>query len=167
MMLIAFSMALLGKLALSANGVINNAEVDSLENESINTATAIGQGMIERIAVKGYDHNFFGGIDTSTTAFASTLGRDGAGEIAGKDTTFNDVDDYAGFQDSVTTPRIGKFYVSCSVCYVNEAAPFDSTIIRTFMKRITVAVTNSFLVDPSDPRKLKTAVTLSKLIAYR
>jgi hypothetical protein len=167
MMLIACGMALLGKLVLSANNVIGNAEVDTLESEAINTATAIGQGMIERIVVKGYDHNFFGGKDTVATAFASTLGRDGVGEVAGKDTTFNDVDDYKGFQDSVATPRIGKFYVTCSVCYVNETSPFDSTATRTFMKRVTVSVTSNFLVDPSDPRKLNAAITLSKLIAYR
>ncbi len=165
--MIAFAMALLGKLVLSANGVINNAEVDSLESESINTATAIGQGMIERIGVKGYDDVFFGGIDTAATAFKATLGRDGVGEVAGKDTTFDDMDDYAGFLDSVATPRFGKFYLSCGVCYVNATAPFDSTSTQTFMKRIRVTVTNSYLVDPADPRKLSGGITMYKLVAYR
>jgi hypothetical protein len=53
MMLIACGMALLGKLVLSANGVMGNAEIDTMGSEAINTATAIGQGMIERIVVKG------------------------------------------------------------------------------------------------------------------
>jgi hypothetical protein len=167
MMLIAFGMALLGKLLLSANSVIGNSEVDALESEAINAATAIGQGTVDRIAVKGYDHTFFGGMDTAASAFKPTLGRDGVGEVAGKDTTFNDVDDYKGFQDSIATPRFGKFYVSCNVWYVTEATPFDTTATQTFMKKISVSVTNSFLIDPTDPRKLSGAITLSKLIAYR
>ncbi len=167
MLLIAFGVALLGRLVLSTNTMIGNAEVDSSSSESLNTATAIGQGMIARIAVKGYDHNFFGGIDTIASAFKATLGRDGVGEVAGRDTTFNDIDDYAGFQDSVSTSRFGKFYLSCGVCYVNQGAPFDSTASQTFMKRITVTVTNNYLVDPNDPRKLASGITLYKLVAYR
>lgn len=167
MLLVAFGMALLGKLVLSANGVIGNAEVDTLESEAITTAAGIGQGMLDRIAVRGYDHNFFGGVDTIATAFTSSLGRDGAGEVAGRDTTFNDVDDYLGFQDSVATPRFGKFFMTCNVSYVNETPPFSTTASRTLMKKISVTVTNNFLVDPADPRKLSGGITLERLIAYR
>ena len=128
--------------------------------------TGIAQGMIERILVKGYDDKFFGGKDTAVSAFSTTLGKD-AGEVAGRDTTFDDIDDYKGYQDSVAHPRLGKFYVSCNVWYVSETAPFDTTASKTFLKKISVSVTNSYLVDSTDTRKIRRAVSLTRYVGYR
>lgn len=167
MLLVALVMALLGRVMISTNSVITSGEVDELTNEAIMTATGVGQAMVDRIVIKGFDHNCFGGIDTSATAFSAILGRDGAGEVIGRDTTFNDIDDYKGFIDSSATPRLGKFYVTCDVHYVNETPPFDSTGIRTYMKRINVRVTNSYMVEAGNPQKLGSGLTLSRLVVYR
>lgn len=162
------ALVLLGKLALSTNAFLGDSEVMQSQSEVITTASTIGQSTLEKIVVRGYDHNFPGDNDTVTTGslvFASNLGVD-AGEVAGKDTTFNDLDDFKGFSDSLVTPRFGKFFISCKVYYTNEASPYDSTGSRTFLKRVDVTVNNSYMVNPNDPLKLSAPITVSRYVAY-
>ncbi len=162
------SMVLLGKLAISTNTFVTDTDTMQLQMEAVTTATSLGQSVLEKISVRGYDHNFPGGNDTVTALSfvpAAALGVD-AGEVAGRDTTFNDVDDFKGFTDSVDTPRFGKFYVTCDVYYANETPPYDSTGTRTFLKRIDVSIRNVFMVDPDDPLKLPVPITVSRYIAY-
>lgn len=168
MMFVIGAMVLLGKLALSTNTFFADNEVVLLEAEAVTTATSIGQSVLEKINVRQFDNNYPNGIDTLSSSLfvpAMSLGRD-AGEPAGKDTTFNDIDDFDGFRDSVTTPRFGKFYVDCRVMYVAEVSPFDSSGVQTYLKKVNVTVTNSYLVDPANPLKLSVPLTVSRLIAY-
>jgi hypothetical protein len=162
------SLVLLGKLALSTNAFIADAETSQFEDETVATATSIGQGMLEKICVRGFDQNWPGGVDTITTAHLVSplsLGVD-AGENAVRDTTFNDVDDFRNYKDSVNTPRFGKFYVSCRVYYVRETAPYDSIAAKSFLKRVDVSMTNNFMTNPNDPLKLPVPLVVSRYVAY-
>lgn len=168
MLLAIGSLVLLGRLALSTNAFLGDNEVIQLQSEVITTATTIGQSTLEKIIVRGFDHNFPGNNDTVTASsfvLASNLGVD-AGEIAGRDTTFNDLDDFKGFKDSIDTPRFGKFYIACKVYYTNETSPYDSTGNRSFLKRVDVTVDNKFMVNPNDPLKLAAPLTVSRYVAY-
>jgi hypothetical protein len=168
MLFVIGAMVLLGKLALSTNAFFADNEVVLHEAEAITTATSIGQSVLEKISVRQFDNNYPNGNDTLSSALfvpAVSLGRD-AGELAGKDTMFNDIDDFKGFHDSVLTPRFGKFYMDCKVCYVSESSPFDSSGVQTYLKKVEVTVTNSYLVDPTNPLKLSVPLTVSRLIAY-
>jgi hypothetical protein len=168
MLLAIGAMVLLGKLALSTNAFLADTDTLQLESEAVTTATTIGQSAIEKILVRGFDHNYPGDNDTVTTAmFVSpgSLGRD-AGEMAGCDTTFNDIDDFMGFTDSVSTPRLGTYYVTCSVYYVRESSPYDSVGTATFLKRVDVSVTSSYMINPNDPLKLPVPIKVSRTIAY-
>jgi hypothetical protein len=168
MLFVIGSMVLLGKLALSTNAFFADNEVVLHQAEAVTTATSIGQSALEKISVRQYDNNYPNGNDTLSSSFfvpANTLGRD-LGELAGKDTMFNDIDDFKGFRDSVVTPRFGKFYVDCSVCYVAETSPFDSSGVQAYLKKVEVTVTNSYLIDPTNPLKLSSPLRVSRLIAY-
>ena len=164
------ALVLLAKLALSGNALLLDNQVMIWQTEAIETATGIGQSTIEKIEVRGYDEKAKGGSDTvQTSTFSTTLGPDAAlGDTVGKPSSYDDIDDFDGFTDSISTPRFGKFYVSCDVNYANVTSPYGTTASKTFMKRIDVTITNSFLVDASDQsRKLTSGITLSKFISYR
>jgi hypothetical protein len=167
-LLVAAALFLLVRLVLSTNTVFLDVGTMQQQNEAVTTATSLGQGMIERIITRGYDHAMPGGemID-SVSAFVaiSLLGPD-PGEVTGHDSTFNDVDDYAGFSDSVSTPRLGMFYRSCRVYYVEEGTPFNPSFMPTFLKRIDVTVSNRAMIDASDPLKLKGPLTVSRIVTY-
>lgn len=162
------SLVLLAKLSLSTNTFLGDMETSQYQDETMATATSIGQGMLERICVRGFDQNWPGGVDTITTAqlvSPFSLGVD-AGESALHDTTFNDIDDFRNYKDSVITPRFGKFYLSCRVYYTRETAPYDSIGVRSFLKRIDVSVTNAFMINPNDPLKLPVPLVVSRYVTY-
>jgi hypothetical protein len=164
------ALVLLGKLALSGNALLLDNQILIWQTEAIETATGIAQSTLEKIEVRGYDEKAKGGSDTvTTTVFSTTLGPDvTAGDTSGKPSSYDDIDDFDAFSDSVSTPRFGKFYISCDVNYVNVTSPYSTTASKTFMKSVDVTVTNSFMVDANDKsRKLTSGFTLSKFISYR
>lgn len=167
-LLVAGALFLLLRLALSTNTLFLDTGTMQEQNEAIATATSIGQEMIEQITTRGYDEEFPGGnLVDSADAFVppSLLGRD-PGESSGADTSFDDIDDFKGFTDSVDTPRLGKFYRTCEVVYVAENSPFDVVARQTFLKRIEVSVTNTRMIDPNDPLKLKGPIVLNRIVTY-
>lgn len=167
-LLVAGALFLLVRLALSTNTLFLDVGTMQLENEAIATATSLGQSMIEGIITRGYDHEYPGGelLDSANVFTQATLLGPDLGEIAGRDSTYNDIDDFRGYADSVVTPRLGTFHRSCRVYYVRESTPFDSSSVQTFLKRIDVRVTNSTMIDPNDPLKLKDPLLVSRLVTY-
>jgi hypothetical protein len=157
---------LIGKLVVSGNETLSIGQGMVLESEAIATATGIGQSMLERVTCRDYDNSIPPHMSPNRNSLAP-IGLD-AGEIAGKDTTFNDIDDYNGFVDTVMTPRFGKYLVSCSVYFVNENAPYNSTGAKALMKRIDIRVDNHYMVDPtgSDPDKLVAPLSLYQIVSY-
>ena len=166
MMMVAIAIMLIGKLVLSGNESLSIGQGMVVESEAIATATGIGQSMLERITCKSFDDTVRAYMSPDRSAFKS-IGRDGT-EVAGKDTTFNDIDDYNGYVDTVYTPRFGKFVVKCNVYFVSETSPYDSTAAKTYSKRIDVRVNNNFMVDTTgmDPDKLSTPLSLYQIVSY-
>jgi hypothetical protein len=60
---------------------------------------------------------------------------------------FNDIDDYHGYADTVSTSR-GDFVVTIQVGYVQENNPSVVVNTKTFYKAMTVSVSNDFLSSP-------------------
>jgi hypothetical protein len=166
MMMVAIAILLIGKLVLSGNESVTIGQGMVTESEAIATATGIGQSMLERITCRSYDDSVARYSSPDRSSFR-TIGLD-AGEIAGKDTSFDDIDDYNGFVDSVSTPRFGKYFVSCKVYFVNETAPYDSTASKTYTKRVDILVNNTFMVDTTgkDPDKLTGPLSLYQVVTY-
>ncbi len=160
------AIVMLSKLVLSGNNLMSTGEDMFLASQAIVEATTVGQSMIERITTRSFDNSIAAHGSPDSLSFAA-IGRD-AGEVDGADSTFNDIDDYNGYTQTVQSPKFGPMVVTCSVFFVRSTAPHDSLGSKTFMKRINVRVDNTFMVDHTgqDPVKLSGPLLLSQLVAY-
>jgi hypothetical protein len=70
---------------------------------------------------------------------SSALGRDPGETSIG---TFDDVDDFNNYNDTVTVPGVGLFHVICRVQYYDPSAD-TTTSQKTWYKLFTVAVTDT------------------------
>ncbi len=134
-----------------------------MNSEATITGTAIGQAEIEQIALKRFDQNLPPPLSTDSVGVLTSpadLGPD-PGENPDSASTFNDIDDYNGYIDSVYTPRFGYFKRTCSVYYVTATDPDANAETQTFIKRIDIEVYNPYIPAPNHE------LLLSKLISYR
>lgn len=163
MLLALAAMAILSGVTISANTLILNRTDLVQGSEAVITGTALGQALVEDATVKCFDQKVLPPLSTDTVSvltLASDLGID-SGEVAGNPVTFNDLDDYNGYTDSVETPRIGYFWRSCRVYYVTATSPDVNAGVRTFLKRIDVTVTSPYITLPGD------SIRVSKIVSYR
>lgn len=155
---------LLGILLVPVHQTSLNRQQVLIATEATNTATAIGQELIEEITVRKFDENYCGRGDsaTSATQFSATLTIETSkGDTAGRVWTYDDVDDYNNYKNTIFTPRLGNFIDSCKVYYVTEDAPDVVSGSQTFLKRIDVRVKNPYVLSKDS------TVTVSKIISYR
>ncbi len=159
--MVLLALTILASVTISANRLVLN-ETDVVQgSEAMITGTAICQAMVEQITVKHFDQNVLPPMSTDTaTAFTppSQLGPDSS-DVFDVDTTYNDIDDYNGFVDSVSTPRLGYFKRYCSVYYVHQDG--DSSTVQTFLKKISVTVENPYISTPDHE------LNLSVIVSYR
>ena len=161
MLLALLALTILASVTISANQLLLNQTDTVYGSEAMITGTAIGQAMIEEITVKYFDHNVLPPLATdSASAFTppDQLGPD-ASDVPGVDTTYDDISDYNGFVDSVSTPRLGYFRRVCSVYYVDGNG--DSSTVQTFYKKIVVVVANPYISTPAH------TLELSDIVSYR
>ncbi len=156
---------LLGILMVPMHRVALDRQSVLISSEALTTATAVGQEMMEEILSRKFDQNTTGTASDASiktpSVFSLILGPDG-GESA--DTNFNDIDDFNGYTKVVPTPRIGNFYDTVSVMYVDTTAPFAPAIGKTWFKRIDVKVWNPYL--PSQGER-PTSILVSKIVSFR
>lgn len=163
MLLALAAMAILSGVTISANTLILNRTDLVQGSEAVITGTALGQALVEDATVKYFDQNVLPPLSTDTAGIftpAYELGID-SGEVADSATTFNDLDDYNGYRDSVETPRIGYYWRSCRVYYVTASSPDVDAGVQTFLKRIDVTITSPYITLPGD------SIRISKIISYR
>ncbi len=162
-LLVLAALMILGMISISANKKMLNTGDTVLNSEAVITGTAVGQAEIEQITVKRFDQNLpppksTDNVDVLTSP--ADLGPD-PGEDPTNAATFNDIDDYNGYVDSVMTPRFGYYRRTCSVYYVTADDPDQDAGTQTFIKRIDVQVYNPYMNTPNHE------ITLSKLVSYR
>lgn len=128
----------------------------SLFNEAVISATGIGQSIIDEIQTKAFDEQtvLFPQDDASGLTAAADLGPD-PGETSY--TLFNDIDDYNEYSRVDSLDKLGNFYTSVEVYYVNSASPNLKTTVKNFTKRVDVFVTTFLLMD---------TLKLSQIISY-
>jgi hypothetical protein len=135
---------------INTNTVQGRDALQELEME--HTAAAIAQQFIEEAKSKNFDGQV-GLVNPMESDFftpAGSLGP-GAGETY---PNFNDVDDYdeltrtvyvdGGTYDPNSTSGI-PFNVSIAVQYVSEANPDSAVTYETYLKRMTVTVTSTYM----------------------
>ncbi len=155
------ALTILATVTISANKLVLNRTDIVLQSEAMITGTAVGQAMIEQITVKRFDQNLPPPLTTDDVDdLSQVLGPD-QGENPLDPSTFNDIDDYNGYRDSVLTPRLGYFWRTCSVYYVTENSPDANAGPQTFLKRIDVTVKNPYIATQDS------SIKLSKIVSYR
>jgi hypothetical protein len=143
-MLTIGALIILGTVIVGVNSTISNQQLWSIGSESIITGTAIGQALIEQITVKRYDEGWYSPLictDPQDLVVSDSLCPD-PGESA--EIYFDDIDDYNGFKKTVTTDRLGNFYLTCKVFYV-DSITFQKTTSKSFYKQIDVMVQNIYI----------------------
>jgi hypothetical protein len=109
-----------------------------IENETIITATSVGQSIIDEISMKAFDERTVDifRLTTSQLTPVASLGIDASEDNVKK---YDDIDDYRNYKRIDYLPRLGMFTTFVCVKYANTAT-LDSIQTPTFLKRIDVSV---------------------------
>ena len=147
MILIVGAIVLLSVLSINANRSILTSTETTVNSEAILAATAMANELMNEICTKAYDEASVTSLITETNipnSFTSSqyLGPDGENYPA-----FDDIDDFNGYSRVTPSPRTGNFSSQVTVDYVNINNPDVAVAMKTRLKRIEVAVTNTTLLD--------------------
>ena len=137
------AMVLLSYLSLNFQRSQNVQVSSSLNYESVIAATGIGQSLLEEISGRAFDEITIGGTieNPDTLTLPNNLGTDsGEGNIK----KFDDIDDFDGYTRIDTLSRLGRFECTVDVYYVDEGNLDVESMSQTFLKRIDIAIANSF-----------------------
>ena len=163
-MLLVLGAMLLFSIALpSLNNAILFSESNQIVTQVENSALAVAQGYLSEAAVKTFDEVCLTSLPLIAAQLTpvADLGSD-AGEYY---PNFDDLDDYGDLSlvDTTAFPTIA-FNVTGSVDYVDPNNPETTSASPTFVKRLRVTITSSYLVDPASGDSLN--ITLQRLYAY-
>ena len=144
-MLTIAGMILLAIISLRFNSAVTTTSNAETNNKVCLTAFSLADNLIEEIKGKSFDQTTVDFPTTNTASLTppSSLGPD-SGEIY---PYYNDIDDYNGFQDTVTAPYFETYYISCSVQYVSADNPDAASSTQTFYKKVTVTVSSPYLTN--------------------
>ena len=163
MLLVICAMTIFSMVQLSVNASILQSFVVSTDSEASLDALSLGQTMIDEVMRKSFDKVTLDDriYDRTELTPVNSFGPD-SGEIVvtpevesySSSEVFDDIDDYHGYTRIVSTPRLGEFFLSDSVYYINEDNQDLTSSSQTWYKEVVVTVTNSNLSDPVKVRSL-------------
>ena len=161
------ALGLLTLLILNANRAVLGNTRTVYTGQFAESALLIAQSYILDATTKDFDEKSLGGVAIKDPSkFSSLLGPDGTESGI---SSFDDVDDYHGYCDSVMTPTDSqtKYAVNCTVEYVSSTDPSVVSSPSTFFKRVTVSVTIPY-ADPTlfQGEGTTPAVRLSSVVSY-
>jgi hypothetical protein len=175
MMLVIGALALLSVSVLNINGMIIGTQLVGFEMESTLNAVSIAQTLLDEVIIKEFDENSITQRVYTPTNMTPTanFGRETGETIIGADTMylsrtrFDDVDDYHNYTRNVTDPRMGVFTVISTVSYIVETNFDQTTTAQTFIKQITVSVTNPYMIKQQNDPSQVVPVVMKDLAIYR
>ncbi len=136
MFLVLGATVLFGVISFSATMTMLSNDQLVWENENRITALAIGQRYIEEAKTRPQ----FDAIASPMNVPADFTAPGGLGHGAGESyPNFNDIDDYNGFADTVSTSK-NTFIVDIDVYYVQDSSPDVAVGFRTCYKKMDVEV---------------------------
>jgi hypothetical protein len=110
-------------------------------------AVSLATSLIEEASKKAFDAN---SVSTEVSACSLLtnypLGR-GTGEIQDSSVTFNDFDDYEGYDHHYTNLPSAQYNLKCTVYYVSPTSPETKVSYRTWHKKMDVMVTSESMRD--------------------
>jgi hypothetical protein len=147
-LLTILALAMMGTLMLTVNTNTMDSSQAIEQSEYRITATSLGISMLERAGGLSFDQNTVHADVSSPASLSPSLGPE-SGET---EATFNDFDDYNGFDKWVLgnaiTFRSADYHLWSSVDYVTitgDSVAHSTT--RTYHKRILVNVASPFMLD--------------------
>jgi len=155
-MLVLCALILLGTTVFSVNrNNLNNGTILRQTELGI-YAVSLGTSIIQRASGMSFDEKTIGGSSIPSSVLpvagvlSTTLGRDsgaanivGPTELAQKDNTFDDFDDYNKFARDTTIQGVENFHINAWVYYVNQTKPYSKSTTPTWLKQIDIAVNNT------------------------
>jgi hypothetical protein len=163
MLLVLGAMLLFAITLPSVNNAILFSESNQVVTQVENSAMAVAQGYLSEAAVMAFDEVCLTSLPLVASQLTpiANLGSD-AGEYY---PNFDDLDDFGDLSlvDTTAFPSI-TFNVTGAVDYVDPNNPETTSAIPTFVKRLRVTVTSSYLVDPASRDSLD--ITLQRLYAF-
>jgi len=136
--LIVFSL-----VSLNFNSTILQTTTVEVENKVYLTAFSLADDLIEEIRQKAFDAATvdFPTTNTASLTSAYSLGHNSS-EIY---PNYNDVDDFNGFNKTVSAPHAENYTITCEVYYVDGDNPDNKVMTQTFDKKVVVTVSSPYL----------------------
>ncbi|MBS4033087.1 MAG: hypothetical protein KGZ85_01365 [Ignavibacterium sp.] len=145
------SIALFSLISLRFNSSVLQNMTLEVENKVYLTAFSLADDMIEEIKQKAFDHEtvIFRSINPEELSpNANFGGGKDPGESANDPSTWNDIDDFHGYNKPVSLPHAEGYNVSVIVNYVLANNQNFVSSQPTFFKRVQVTVTSDYLSNP-------------------
>jgi hypothetical protein len=143
MFLVIGGITIFSILVLNVNKAIAFNEEQKISAEMISAATSVGQGMIDEISSKYFDHALTPNTlyNTGLLTPPSQLGPEAGESYA----DFNDVDDYNDYTRTEILPRAGEFNINVKVDYVHDTNLNQVLTVKSRTKRIHVQVSSLYI----------------------
>ncbi len=150
------SILLITVLIVNVHRSTGDKILNTYTNESFISGTSIAQSLIDEMSVKSFDEQTieYPAIEVENLTSSGFLGPD-LGEDSRE--SFDDVDDYNKYEETISNDRMGEFKIKILVSYVNRDELDKLSGGKTFTKNITVSVTNY---------NLPTTLIVSRVIGY-
>ncbi len=154
------ALVLLGMFTLTANSLMSENLRLAEENEYYLTALSLAESVIQEAKTKSFDQATAAAQAVSPAVLTdpALLGPEGSEWISLPDsgaagvflstTSYNDVDDYNGYERMVWTPRAEGYVIDVSVSYASPSWPDSTVTYRTYCKQMTVTVTSPYISQP-------------------
>lgn len=142
------AIALLALISLRFNTTVLENKTTEIENKVYLTAFSLADDLIEEIKQKAFDEQTveWRAIPVDQLTPYSSFGPVDAGESSAN--SFDDIDDYHGYQKSVSLPHVENYSVMSTVEYVTAANPDINSSSQTYFKKIIVRVTSPYISHP-------------------
>ena len=139
------AMALLALISLRFNATLLENRTTEIENKVYLTAFSLADDQIEEIKQKAFDEKTveWKAIPADQLSPAESFGVFDPGESTVND--FDDIDDYNGYQKSVSLPHVENYSVTSTIDYVLATDQDVISNTQTYFKRVTVLVTSPYL----------------------
>lgn len=135
------ALLLLALTVLRVNNTILQTDSVMMDSKFGILATSIATSFIEKASKKAFDANTF---DDAVSSLSGLTAANGLGPASGETTpeTFNDFDDFNGYNEQISNLPSAVFDVSCEVCYVAPTNPDGVLNTQSWNKRMTVKVSS-------------------------
>jgi hypothetical protein len=182
MMLTAGAMILLGTTVLTVNRNNLNQGTILRQTESGIYSVSLATSFIQKAMSMNFDERTVTRPVLPTNALpanflSATLGRETGGtningptEWANKDTSFDDFDDYVGFNLDTSITDVDRFHISADVYYISAVTAnpaLTRTAAQTWLKRLDICVNSSISRKVfEDPRVINKTGTDTVKMSY-